>query len=255
MISARVKGLWGDAIQWAAYTKNRIPHKTLRKTPVEALFNKIVDRSNLRPFGQQVMVHIYKDQRKDRMTARAIPAIIIGYTKTHGTYQVISNSGKRTIAKNPKPINEEKNDEETEEDTIVWPQKELQDLEDIANGKPGRNYNIHCPEKEGCLEGSHVEKQEPQTPKQITNSPKFDSPSQQLFREQNKSPLPAPSKPKALEPLRRSERMGRDLTNWQDRINQGLAGGVNRVGHDNDHPTDEQTRTCPESHEWAKARQ
>lgn len=29
MIAAGMKGLWGDAIQWAAYTKNRIPHKTL----------------------------------------------------------------------------------------------------------------------------------------------------------------------------------------------------------------------------------
>ena len=51
--------------------------------------------------------------------------------------------------------------------------------------------------------------------------------------------------------------MGRDVTNWQDRIKQGLAGGpVNRVGHDDDHPTDEQARNHPtKSHEWAKARQ
>ena len=56
MISAGVKGLWGDAIQWAAYTKNRIPHKSLRQSPVEALLGK-GDRSNLRPFGQKVMHH------------------------------------------------------------------------------------------------------------------------------------------------------------------------------------------------------
>ena len=60
----------------------------------------------------------------------------------------------------------------------------------------------------------------------------------------------------ALEP-RRSERMGRDVTNWQDRIKQGLAGGpVNRVGHDDDHPTDEQARShLTKAHEWTKARQ
>ena len=56
--------------------------------------------------------------------------------------------------------------------------------------------------------------------------------------------------------------MGRDVTNWQDRINQGLAGApriressIHRVGHDDDHPTDEQARSGPIAHEWAKARQ
>ena len=55
--------------------------------------------------------------------------------------------------------------------------------------------------------------------------------------------------------------MGRDITNWQDRIKQGLAGGpsnptTNRVGHDDDHPTDEQARHHPtKAHEWAEARQ
>ena len=58
--------------------------------------------------------------------------------------------------------------------------------------------------------------------------------------------------------------MGRDTANWQERIKQGLAGeprikprdpSINRVGHDHEHPTDEQARTGPKAHEWAKARQ
>ena len=258
MISAGVKGLWGDAIQWAAYTKNRLPHKSLKnlKSPVETLFNKPANRSNLRPFGQKVMIHIYKDQRGgDRMAARAIPARIVGYTKTHGTYKVISDTGKRTLAKNPQPV--EQTNEDSEEESPEWPRKPIQDLEDIANGRPGRNYGWHCPEKETCPQGTHVEDQNSEEPKPTEPPP--DSPSQQLFREQMKPP-PAPQKPTAPEP-RRSERMGRDITNWQDRIKQGLAGGpinspVNRVGHDDEHPTDEQARSHPtKAHEWAKARQ
>ena len=61
MISSGIKGLWGDAIQWAAYTKNRIPHKTIGKAPIEALLGKPMNtdiRSNLRPFGQKVMIHL-----------------------------------------------------------------------------------------------------------------------------------------------------------------------------------------------------
>ena len=66
MIGAELKGLWGDAIKWAAYTKNRIPHESLTNmTPAEILLLKEKPtRNNLRPFGQRVMIHIYKDQRE-----------------------------------------------------------------------------------------------------------------------------------------------------------------------------------------------
>ena len=46
----------------------------------------------------------------------AVPARIIWYTKTHGTYQVISSTGKRAIAKNPKPINQANEDSDEEAD-------------------------------------------------------------------------------------------------------------------------------------------
>ena len=209
------------------------------------------------------MVHLYKEER-DRMAPRAQEARIIGYTATYGVYQVITATGKRKVAKKPIPINQEDSDEE---DTSEWPTKPMQDLEDIAAGRQGQNYGWHCPEKEGCLEGTHEENQQKQqppegqgTPQKQWGSSEADSPSQQLFREQSEPP-PAPHKPPVPEP-RRSECMGRDTTNWQDRIKQGLAGAprirdpsINQVGHDEDHPTDEQARACPKAFEWAKARQ
>ena len=95
MIAAGMKGLWGDAIQWAAYTKNRIPHKTTGKAPIEALMTKPVNRNNLRPFGQHIMTHIYEDNREDKRWApRAQEARIIGYTETYGVYQAITPTGK-----------------------------------------------------------------------------------------------------------------------------------------------------------------
>lgn len=37
----RAKGLWGDAIKWAAYTKNRIPHENLTgMTPAQIFHSK-----------------------------------------------------------------------------------------------------------------------------------------------------------------------------------------------------------------------
>ena len=88
----------------------------------------------------------------------------------------------------------------------------------------------------------------------MVDSQKLDSPTQQLFREIKTTA--ERSKPKAPEP-RRCERMGRDTTNWQERIKQGLAGGpaVSQVRLDEDHLTDDHARSCSKAHEWAKAQQ
>ena len=41
MIGAELKGLWGDAIKWTAYTKNRIPHENLSgMTPAKVFHSK-----------------------------------------------------------------------------------------------------------------------------------------------------------------------------------------------------------------------
>ena len=106
------------------------------------------------------------------MAARAIPARAIGYTKTHRTYQVISNTGKQALAKNPKPIDQPKEDSDREEENLQWPRKPVQDLEDIVNGQPGGNYGWHCPEKQECAEGTHVENRlDLQTPITLPDSP------------------------------------------------------------------------------------
>ena len=188
------------------------------------------------------------------MAVRAIAAKIIGYTKTHGIYHVISNTGKLVLAKDPKSTSQEDSDED--EPSSEWLKNPIQDLEDIAEGNPGRNYGSHCPEEQKCDNCSYEEN--PETSGEPKSPP--DSLSQQLFKEQQNQETPAaPSKPKAPEPIRRSELMSRNLTSWEDRIKQGLAGKpseqpIHQVGHDDEHPMDEQARTCPKAHEWAKAR-
>ena len=121
MLSAKLKGLWGDAIQWAAYTKNRVPHRALNnKSPIEILLNQKVNRDNLRPFGQKVMAHIYKELRLTRMDPRAIECRIIQYTETYGIYLVVSHSGKRFLTKDPRPVETEKENSESEDETENW---------------------------------------------------------------------------------------------------------------------------------------
>ena len=70
------------------------------------LLKEVPTRNNLQAFGQRVMIHIYKDQRDGRWAPRAQEARIIGYTETHGVYQVITPTGKRLISKDPRSIKE-----------------------------------------------------------------------------------------------------------------------------------------------------
>ena len=200
MIGAQLKGLWGDAIKWAAYTKNRIPHENLTgMTPAQIfLLKEVPTRSNLRPFGQRVMIHIYKDQREGgRWAPRAQEARIIGYTETYGVYQVITPTGKRLISKDPRPIREESGE------TTAIPEI-------------------------------------PKTPPKLT-------------------------KPKEPQEPRSSTRSGRDTRSFSQREKEGLYGTpqvkkiraiVNRVGHDIDHPTEQQVAEANQAlaKEWEEAR-
>ena len=206
MIGAELKGLWGDAIKWAAYTKNRIPHESLTNmTPAEIfLLKEVPTRDNLRPFGQRVMIHIYKDQREGgRWAPRAQEARIVGYTETHGVYQVITPTGKRLISKDPRPIREEK----TPEGPVVNQPEQTPEIPEITE-------------------------KEPET-----------------------------------QPPRRSTRSGRDTRPFDQREKEGLYGNqqvnklrliVNRVGHDDDHPTEQQVLEETNqtlAKEWAEARE
>ena len=90
-------GYWGDTAQWAAYTKNRVPHRSLNyKIPAETFLGTKINRGNLRPFGQKVTAHLYNEEK---LAPRATHACILGYTETYGIYQVISQPEKDSLPK------------------------------------------------------------------------------------------------------------------------------------------------------------
>ena len=201
MIGAELKGLWGDAIKWAAYTKNRIPHENLTGMTPSGVFllKEVPTRSNLRPFGQRVMVHIYKDQRDGRWAPRAQEARIIGYTETHGVYQVITPTGKRLISKDPRPIKEN-----LREPTLQNPEEKISE-------KP-------------------IKSKESQKPRRSTRERKDTRP----FDQREKEGLYGTPQIKKLRLI------------------------VNRTGHDNDHPTEQQVLEEPDqklAKEWKEARE
>ena len=66
-------------------------------------------------------------------------------------------------------------------------------------------------------------------------------------------PNEPPAAPRKSKRIEENLELGRGISNYQDLINKGLAG--NRVGHDEDHPTEEQILKSPNAQEWAAARE
>ena len=129
------KGLWDYASAWSAYTKNRVPHKSIGTSPIKRMFPETdieAQRSNLRKFGEKVVCYDYAP--KDKLSARSYAGRIIGYTHTHEVYRVLDKGGAGRVTKNPKGIQEEDDTEETigeeraeeEEPTKTGPPEELQ---------------------------------------------------------------------------------------------------------------------------------
>ena len=162
------------------------------------------------------------------MIPRGTHACVIGYTETYGIYQVISPTGKRFLSKNPTPVKEE-----TEEETIL-PFGSTSQKENEPNSKlPGTPIL-------GTLERS------------IT--PTFGTPESQLLQEAQRPP--DATRRKRITEEEWNARVGsRKSTRLSDKRLSGSDARIGRVGHDEDHPTDEQARTSSKSHEWSKARQ
>ncbi|CAB0014075.1 unnamed protein product, partial [Nesidiocoris tenuis] len=72
---------WGEAVQTAMYTINRIPTRTLSKgeTPASIWYNRKIDVSNMRVFGCKAHSHIPKEDRSSKLDFRSKQLIFLGY--------------------------------------------------------------------------------------------------------------------------------------------------------------------------------
>jgi hypothetical protein len=86
--------LWAEAINMAAYLKNRLLHKHLPSstTPFERIHSNRPTISHLKPFGTQCYVHIRAEDSfsGSKHLPRPHEAIIIGYTSSPKVYRVFT---------------------------------------------------------------------------------------------------------------------------------------------------------------------
>ena len=88
---------WGEAINTAAYLRNRAPSAALKSsTPFEIFTGNKPDLSNLRVFGCIAYVHILKKNRS-KMDGKASKCILVGYASEQKTWRLINLENKELI--------------------------------------------------------------------------------------------------------------------------------------------------------------
>ncbi|KAH9093799.1 hypothetical protein Ae201684P_016421 [Aphanomyces euteiches] len=83
--------LWGEAIQYVAYTDNHTATKALNgKTPVEGIYGNRPSIKHLRPFACVAMMFVDKKYRKGKLSQRSGPFLLIGYDGLTRGYRLLS---------------------------------------------------------------------------------------------------------------------------------------------------------------------
>ncbi|KAI4320118.1 hypothetical protein MLD38_033629 [Melastoma candidum] len=88
---------WGYALETAAYMLNRVPTKSVDKTPYELWFGKKPNLSYLKIWGCDAYV---KNENSDKLAARSTKCMFVGYPKkTKGYYFYLPSEHKVIVAR------------------------------------------------------------------------------------------------------------------------------------------------------------
>lgn len=82
------KRFWGEAILTATYLQNRLPSRSVPRTPYELWWGKKPDLGHLRVFGSQAYVHV-PDTKRKKMDSKATKLTFIGYAIEQKGYRFV----------------------------------------------------------------------------------------------------------------------------------------------------------------------
>jgi transposase InsO family protein len=82
--------LWSEAIYYACFTKNRLPHAALQgETPYFVYFGEKPELKNLRPFGSECYTHIPVESRSPgKLLPRALEGRFVGYSRSEVIHRI-----------------------------------------------------------------------------------------------------------------------------------------------------------------------
>jgi len=103
-------GFWAEAINIAAYLKNRSPTTSLDlTTPFEALFGYKPVVKHLRVFGNKSFAHMPKEDRK-KIESKAIKCIVVRYCIEFKAYKLFNPSTHKMFASRDIVFHDQVND-------------------------------------------------------------------------------------------------------------------------------------------------
>ena len=127
---------WGEAVITATYIQNRLPSKSVEKTPYELWKGRKPNLKHLRVFGSKVFCYIPKEKRT-KLDEKAEEGIFVGYSDRTKGYRVYVPTMDKVILSRSVEFDEtEKESKGAKENKII-----LEEIEEINDG----NYSTVWP--------------------------------------------------------------------------------------------------------------
>ena len=96
------KQYWGEAVAAAAYIQNRLPSRTVHKTPFELWSGQKPDIGHLKVFGCEAFVHV-PDAKRGKMDSKAKKLIFVGYDCGSKAYRFLNKQTNQiTVSRDAK---------------------------------------------------------------------------------------------------------------------------------------------------------
>ena len=177
LIDAKLdKKYWGEAVVTANYLQNRLPSRSIEKTPYELWYSRKPDVANLHIFGSEAMVLIHKEQRK-KLDDKAEKLIFVGYSEVSKAFRFLNlRTNRIKISRDAvflDKVTKTQNSEDSGDELIFTKcekidQNNLQDISFDQNSVCSNDE--YLPTTEGLDESSSSSSEEENSPNNNTKS-------------------------------------------------------------------------------------
>ena len=98
------KKYWGEAMYTATYLQNRIPSRSIPRTPFELWWGRKPDLKHLRVYGSEAYVHV-PNVKRGKLDSKARKLVFVGYAIEQKAYRFVDlETGKITISRDARFI-------------------------------------------------------------------------------------------------------------------------------------------------------
>lgn len=134
--------LWGEAVMYCGYVRNRTPLKRLQyKTPYEVLNGKSPTTNKIFTFGSDAYINTTSTERAGKFEAPATRGIYVGVSEQQNAIRILTSSGKITVSRDVKILDNRfehvtalnTNAADAEEALLIWfPDEETEEEVEIT---------------------------------------------------------------------------------------------------------------------------